>query len=34
MIVEALRQVNVPVIAIDIPIPGATFLGLIITAQA
>lgn len=27
MIVEALRQVNVPVIAIDIPIPGATFFG-------
>lgn len=27
MIVEALRQVNVPVIAIDIPIAGATFFG-------
>jgi ribose transport system substrate-binding protein len=27
MIVEALRQVNIPVIAIDIPIPGATFFG-------
>lgn len=26
-IIEALRQVNIPVIAIDIPIPGATFFG-------
>lgn len=26
-IIEALRQANIPVIAIDIPIPGATFFG-------
>lgn len=27
MIIEAFRQANIPVIAIDIPIPGATFFG-------